>query len=456
MYNLGGPGPALVYDAATILTELRTLFPAFDVVIMDNRGTGFSSPLSCVSLDDEGAFFAALDERLNELPLELDSEGELTEESELALGFAAPGIFVGLLQEACQETLPSTLPYYNTENVARDMDAIRAALGEEQLNYWGISYGTLQGALYAKLFPERVRAFALDSVVLRTEEGPNYVEEVTAMVNAYEEQLNRFLDETGQDPQSALYQHPLGTPEELFDALSAELEAGVQWEGEELGPRLLLNISIPFLRRGDWSLLAQVINDAAMGDWWLAAEYGGSQELTDEEYERDWLEHQAGTLIRLLDIPCPLNYTPEQAENDVLQFRSRFPRMFRMGLAAPAHCLAWSVPRSEPVLTPRDLESPPLLLLNGLYDPATPYVDALALLDVLNNGSRLLTGDMEGHAVGPSGTCSKSALTEFVRSADVNSAPELCMPGEQVAAARKLRQLASHKPARRVSSRLPL
>ena len=64
---------------------------------------------------------------------------------------------------ACREVYGDTLHLYSTENTARDMDMIRAALGDEQLSYIGISYGTYLGGVYATLFPERVRAMVLDS-----------------------------------------------------------------------------------------------------------------------------------------------------------------------------------------------------------------------------------------------------------------------------------------------------
>ena len=83
--------------------------------------------------------------------------------------------------QACRQVYGDTLRHYSTENTARDMDMIRAALGDEQLSYIGVSYGTYLGGVYATLFPERVRAMVLDSAYEPTGDS-EYDQWVTQLV----------------------------------------------------------------------------------------------------------------------------------------------------------------------------------------------------------------------------------------------------------------------------------
>lgn len=445
MFNGGGPGPAIVYEAEVQLGWLREIFPTFDIVVMDNRGTGFSAPLDCFSLDEQVELDIAQAELMSEIEDEMKADGHVSEEEEAQLDMLSRGFIVKSLQTKCVEVYPSEISYYNSENVARDMESVRAALGEERLNFWGASYGTVQGSLYAKLYPEHVGAFALDSVVIRTEDGPNYIEDVVGAISAYEEQLNRFLDEEGQNPDSPLFQHPAGSPDVIFDDLNAELEQGVMLDGQLLPDFALSAISSGLLRQGNWTLLANFLYAAASDDWKGALELLPQGPDSEVAAEMDSIAGQALDVIHLTDMPCPAGYTPEKAESLYADVHVRYPRMARWLSDHLIDCQYWDLERSEPRLIASDLESPPLLVLNGLNDPATPYLDALAMVQLFNNGSRVVTGDIEGHGVGPSGLCGESVLNDFMLSADVNAAPEVCTDGGGDGAARKLRQLAARK-----------
>ena len=149
LFNPGGPGAsAFDYVAAGGTTYTAALgTQAFDFIGFDPRGVERSSGIRCVS--DE-----FMDEHLyiDDTPDTPDEQALLDESRD---GFV----------DACKEKYGDTLRFYSTANTARDMDAIRAALGDEQLSFLGISYGTYLGATYATLFPDRVRAMVLDSVV---------------------------------------------------------------------------------------------------------------------------------------------------------------------------------------------------------------------------------------------------------------------------------------------------
>ena len=140
LFNPGGPGESGVID----LPVLASLFPSavrddFTLVSFDERGTGTSSPLRC---------------------------GPSPTAAASAVPFSASGVNVfARLPTDCAAKYPGLLSGVTTLNAAKDMDRIRAALGASQISYYGLSYGTVLGALYAQLFPGRVRAMVLDGAV---------------------------------------------------------------------------------------------------------------------------------------------------------------------------------------------------------------------------------------------------------------------------------------------------
>src|SRR5262249_37033168 len=132
------------------LHEAADVFPneirrRFDLVSWDPRGTGASAPVRC--LDRLDAFYA-----VDRSP---DTKAEIA-----ANEAAAKKLVAG-----CEEHSGAELPYLSTRDSARDMNAIRSAIGIPQLSYLGFSYGTYLGTLYADMFPNRVRAMVLDGAV---------------------------------------------------------------------------------------------------------------------------------------------------------------------------------------------------------------------------------------------------------------------------------------------------
>ncbi|MBL8058998.1 MAG: alpha/beta fold hydrolase, partial [Anaerolineales bacterium] len=128
----GGPGQAATEAFPAMIGAFEQVNQARDIVLVDQRGTGGSNPLRCLDPNDE----SVLDEAA-----------------------------VTALLQACPEKLNADLRQYTTEIAMRDLDAVRAALGYEQINLYGASYGTRAALTYLRLYPDRVRTLILDSVV---------------------------------------------------------------------------------------------------------------------------------------------------------------------------------------------------------------------------------------------------------------------------------------------------
>ena len=148
LVNPGGPGGSGVNLAVSLAGSVSTdVLQHFDIVGFDPRGVGLSTPVKCLSTSQE--------DRLLALDTDVRTAAGLRAAKQLYADFAA----------ACNATYGSAIARYDTVDTARDMDRIRAALGEATMNYLGFSYGTELGAVYAHLFPNSIRAAALDGAV---------------------------------------------------------------------------------------------------------------------------------------------------------------------------------------------------------------------------------------------------------------------------------------------------
>src|SRR5258708_2606734 len=178
--NAGGPGASGIEFLRNNASALTGLNARFDLIGFDPRGIGASAPVHCLDGPGEDVF--------NALDPVLDDATEKQAAIQADKDFAA----------GCQQRSAKLLPFVDTPNAARDMDEIRAALGDEKLTYLGFSYGTFLGQTYAHLFPTHVRALALDGVV-----DPNLTANdlLLAQVVGFEQNLEAFLaDCTSRSP----------------------------------------------------------------------------------------------------------------------------------------------------------------------------------------------------------------------------------------------------------------
>ncbi|MFJ2115335.1 alpha/beta fold hydrolase [Streptomyces sp. NPDC087850] len=150
LYNPGGPGGSGLSFPRRVVTKnaiWADAAKAYDFVGFDPRGVGHSTPISCI---DPQEFVKA--PKADPVP---DSEADKRAQRKLAAAYA----------DGCKKRSGWMLPHMTTPNTARDLDVVRAALGDRKLNFVGVSYGTYLGAVYATLFPTHVRRMVVDSVV---------------------------------------------------------------------------------------------------------------------------------------------------------------------------------------------------------------------------------------------------------------------------------------------------
>ncbi len=376
--NPGGPGGSGVWYARQAGHEFTSaVLRHYDLVGVDPRGVGRSAPIDCVS-------DAELDQSLA-----LDGSPDTPEEELLLLEDAER------FAAACAAHSRRLLPHVGTADVARDLDVVRAVLGDERLNYLGKSYGTRLGATYAELFPGRVGAMVLDGAVDPT---LSHAELAAAQAKGYEVALDAFLDDcltsalcpltgprsTARDEVNRLLArldtHPLSTSSGREVTQTMAIAGLVLALGAQLwGERVDLRDALEQAQQGRGDRLAQLADATA-------------DRTPDGRYLSNVVE--AGTAVSCLDLPAAADVPELKAQAD--QIAADSPLFGRYFAWAGVYCLPWPV-RLHGIPQPiRAAGAPPILVVGTLRDPATPHQWAVALADQLDSGI-LLTWNGDGH-----------------------------------------------------------
>lgn len=381
--NWGGPG-----DPGTeTLRLLGDSFPAeirrrFDIVSFDPRGTGASRPVDCV---DDATFERVLDE--DPTPDTPDDLRHFYDGTNSSVDFV----------QVCLDKFGSWLGAVGSRNVARDMDRIRAALGESRLSFLGYSYGTVIGAVYAQEFPTRVRTMVLDSAVNLSDTLDSAQ---VGNLRGFEGALDEFLADCADDTECAF--HSGGNPRAALERLRDRFEAGLQLktdDGRTAGEADFYAALLGALydRSNGWPILATALHDAVDGgSGTLLALVADTQAGRREDGTYDGIRESIG-FITCDDKPDPL--APfEEYQQRFDRFSRQFPFFGPFVAAYPLGCDP-RIPRPAATDTVGDVrvtDAPPVLVIGTTRDPATPYAGARDLQQRLA-GSRLLTFESTEH-----------------------------------------------------------
>jgi len=374
LVNPGGPGGSGVESLPLILARLSTEVKAqFDIVSFDPRGVGKSAPVRCLPSAELDAYFAV--------------DPSPDDEAEKAALLRSTERFVA----GCKERSGDLLPHVGTADAARDMDRIRAALGDEKLTYVGFSYGTSLGTAYAELFPDRIRALLLDGAV---DPALDTVALNRAQGQAFDKAFDAFAADCRAKPACA-WQPAGGSGKEAFLALSKRVDAQPVPAGRRrLGPGELLSGVAAFLYSSQtWPQLAQGLAQVEAGNGTLVLL--GFDTLVERKPDGSYSNAQeANVSINCLDNPAPRDvavYAREAAE--AARTAPAFgPAVSWFGLV----CALWPVAPTRKAEPARAPGSPPILVIGTTNDPATPFAWAEALAAQLAQG-RLLRHEGEGH-----------------------------------------------------------
>ncbi|WP_049576831.1 alpha/beta hydrolase [Streptomyces sp. SBT349] len=398
LMNPGGPGASAVdfaQDSANYLfpPEVRA---QYDMVGLDARGTGRSEPVECLSGEEMDDY--TLTDRTP------DSDAEVEELLAAFDEFAA----------GCQERSGSLLSHISTIESARDMDILRAVLGDEQLHYVGFSYGTKLGAVYAGLFPQRAGRLVLDAAMDPRLPTLNTDRE---QAGGFETAFRSFAEDC-----TSRQDCPLGTGDadsasgallDFFTAVDAEPVPTGDAERPLTESLAATGVSFALYAEDLWPMLRQALtaaidegDGAAMLD--LADMY--NEREPDGTYGTTMFAFPA---ISCLDSPAG-NSDPDAVRSALDSYEEASPTFGRDFAWATLLCAAWPV---EPTGTPISIAAagaPDILVIGTTRDPATPYAWAQGLAEQLDSGV-LLTYDGDGHgAYGGASSCVDSAVNDYL------------------------------------------
>ncbi|MEU5362010.1 alpha/beta hydrolase [Streptomyces sp. NPDC005925] len=375
LVNPGGPGGSGRTLAGFVASALPGAVAAqYDVIGFDPRGVGASTP----ALDCRPGHFDAV--RPDSVPSARAPKANITR----AKAFAA----------ACGEKYADLLPHIDTVSAVRDMDAIRAALGARRINYFGYSYGTYLGAVYGRLFPERVRRMVLDSVV--DPRGVWYEDNLTQDY-AFDDRHRAFLAWVARhDAAYRLGKDPAAVEAEWY-AMRAALAKNPA--GGRVGASELEDTYLPGgYYNGYWPYLAEAfaayVNDEDTGPLVEAYEdFGAVGAAGDNGYS-------VYAAVQCRDAPWPRDWGKWRADNRAVHAKAPFMTWNNAWYNAP--CAFWPTPSRRPVdVTTHDL--PPVLLFQATNDAATPYEGGVTMRHRLAGSSLVVEDGGGNHGVTLSG-----------------------------------------------------
>ena len=391
--NPGGPGGSGVdYAYAAEYIFSPAILDRYDIVGFDPRGVSRSAPIRCLS-DKE------LDANNNS-----DSKPDNDAEFQQILQDTKKYV------EKCKDK-NKYLTSYSTANVARDLDILREAVGDKQLNYMGKSYGTYLGTLYAHFFPEKVGRVVLDGAV--DPSISNFQQTLTQAVG-FDQAFTSFVADCIKEKNCTLPKDmnaAVAEMQKLFSEAANKPLPTKRNSGRALSESMMVlgTASAMYDSQTGWPQLRRAIAEAqkGYGDTFLklADEYTGRQ--NDGSYPNN--EFDSGAVIDCLDFNEPR--TVKQIRSDVKAFAKEAP-LFGPYLAYGGVTCEFFNQNNEETIEPITTANP-VIVIGTTGDPATPYEWAQGLSKLLTN-SRLISLTGEGHTgQGQGNACIDAQVDEY-------------------------------------------
>ncbi|MEW2394728.1 alpha/beta hydrolase [Streptomyces sp. NPDC046862] len=399
LFNFGGPGGSGVSMMPSYADIVSSLHERYDLVSWDPRGVGGSEGVRCRTDKDIQAA-----ESVDATP---DDAAEETAYLKDAADFGA----------GCEKAAGKLLSHVSTTDTARDMDLMRQVLGDKQTHYFGISYGTELGGVYAHLFPKNVGRLVLDAVVDPSADAEGHARN---QARGFQRALDNYLKSTGQNPKE-------GTRKivDLLKRIDAKpLPAS---SGRELTQTLAVTgIVLPLYSEQSWPTLTSALKAAEDGD--------GSEllALADGYNERDPSGRYGTTTHSQRVISCldqKQRPTAEETKKLLPEFRRISPVFGEfLGWDTAGWCHDWPVPGQFDTPEVSAPGAEPVLVVGNTGDPATPYEGARKMADELGDDVGVeLTWKGEGHgAYGSGSDCVDSTVDAYLLKGKVPEDGKVC------------------------------
>ncbi|MEW2162410.1 alpha/beta hydrolase [Streptomyces sp. NPDC007084] len=407
IFNFGGPGGSGVTTLPAFGKDYAALRTRYDLVSFDPRGVGRSAGVKCEDDAQLDSYF-----QQDATP---DDDAETRDLLRNTKTFNA----------ACEKNSGKVLPHVRTTDAARDMDLMRQVLGDDKLHYFGISYGTELGGVYAHLFPKNVGRAVFDGVV-----DPTQDPEQSSLGQAKGFQL--ALDNFADDCTSKVEDCPIGdTAQDVKDRIAKLLKDLEAKPIPGIFPRRLTQtaatngIAQSLYSKDFWEYLTEGLQQAYEGD-------GKTLMLLSDSMNG---RNQNGTYSNITAANISINcaddkarYTADFVRSKLPEFRAASP-LFGDYLAwGMVSCTDWAVPGAA---DHPDVSAPgaaPILVVGNTGDPATPYEGARKMVDALGKGVGVeLTYKGQGHgAYDSKNKCVQGAVNGYLLTGTVPKAGTVC------------------------------
>ncbi|WP_104127995.1 alpha/beta hydrolase [Cryobacterium sp. Y57] len=397
LVNPGGPGGSgydFIKDSLDYATD-ATLQASFDIVGFDPRGVGRSSAVSCYDS-------AAMDEYVYGLTTaERGTDAWIAELTASSDAFAA----------ACAQQTGPLLGTVDTKSAARDLDLLRAVLGDTHLNYLGYSYGTFLGATYAELFPEKVGRLVLDGAV---DPSTSNFEVTKTQAVGFENALRAYLTDclAGKDcPFRGSVDSAMTTIGALLNSVDASPITAK--DGRQLGGNALLTAIIyPLYQDTAWpqlsTMLDTVLHGSAEGAFQFADAYNG------RDADGNYTDNSTESFMAINCIDYSYNADPTVMRAQAAELEAAAPVIGPFMSFGDIGCANWPYKFTGERTEIHASGAAPILVVGTTNDPATPYVWAQQLAEQLDSGS-LVTYTGEGHtAYNKSNSCVNDAVDSYL------------------------------------------
>jgi pimeloyl-ACP methyl ester carboxylesterase len=392
MVNPGGPGASAVNQALDTEFFGNEVERRFDIVGIDPRGVGRSAPILCAQ------------DLVDAKP------------SPLAVNETEFGQFATYNKRLAADCAARSGPVFRqagTGNVVRDMEAVRIALGEQQVSFYGASYGSLIGQMYAERYPARVRALVLDSVMDHSADVGAFLGRTA---ESAQDSFNEFVAWCARDDQCALKGRDIKA---IWAKLIERAAAGK-----------LIDPYDPPAKLRVWELISAAFSAFYDPQWYSFAFYlkqayepapAGRRALPEID-----LTPHSFPAVMCRDWSLPVGgWTGYRALLDGLAVKA--PQMLAspLALTAVSGCAGWPDPVTDPQ-RPIPPSPRPVLLVNARHDPATAYAWATSVAKQLGPASRLLTYDGWGHVAYGHSDCVSGAVDRYLTGLTLPKAGATC------------------------------
>ncbi|MER5937837.1 alpha/beta hydrolase [Streptomyces sp. NPDC001928] len=399
LFNFGGPGSSGVSTMPWYATSASELGKRYDLVSFDPRGVGASEGVRCRS-DREIQASESVD-------ITPDTAAEETAYFQDAAAFG----------KGCQQAEGTLMAHVSTTDTARDMDLMRQVLGDRQMHYFGISYGTELGGVYAHLFPGTVGRMILDAVVDPSADATGHAEN---QARGFQRALDNYLESTGQGAEE-------GTRKIV--ALLKRIDASplpASSARKLTEPLALTGIIRPLYSEASWPTLTSALEAAERGD--------GSEllALADQYNDRE-ASGRYGTGTHSQRVISCLDDKQRPTVEETKKLLPRFEKVSpvfgpMLGWDTAGWCHDWPVAGQYDTPEVSAPGAAPILLVGNTGDPATPYEGTRKMADELGKSVGVtLTWKGEGHsAYGKGSDCVDSAVNAYLLQGKVPEDGKVC------------------------------